>query len=589
MTIPSAVSAVRRCPGPALVAGLFVFALAPPTPAQVTRPAETLPAQTRPAPPAGDLARFRPTEQELRSPSFWVERALEVAEQIDDPRHRAVALWAAGVTAFDIGRFDITRRVMARPDLDNQHQGTLAYRLVAAFALAGDTDRILEVAGTLQPGYARDSIYQQVAEGYAKQGDLAAAVRMVDEKVTPGLTRNDNYLCLARTAIERGDLATAWSLAEKVAADGDSSESPSGFLLYIRAAAEAERGIRQALATGAGWKSEEMRDDLLQRLADILADSGLSDQAKAYAARVRNPAPKRPPDHWLEAFGQAEAGRFDEAKRIAETESDLHLRAIAWAEIARLQAMAGTVPAEEVGRTLARARAVMDEAVKATEALAQVPPEKRRPWQLLDVSDDPAGVSDSVSEYITHAEAARGDLPAMLATLETITRVELRWSYLRRAMSAKAKAGDVAFLQGVLAADIPWMPMDGLEDVLMNLAEAQVTAKAFRGAEATADRIRAVSRRVTVLVDVARGLAQAGDVSAARRVLNRADEAAKGNTDRFGPTPAERAAQLQARLLQPEAVWAKAVREPDPHRRAGLLLAAAEGLLARQLGAPFRE
>lgn len=258
--------------------------------------------------------------------------------------------------------------------------------------------------------------------------------------------------------------------------------------------------------------------------------------------------------------------------------------------MARLQARARAAPTDDVRRTVARARAAGAEAVKAAGALAARPDAADRPGGLFDDSADPAYVADESASHIAAAELMAGDLPAALATLDGVGRAYLRLDALVSVLRDKAKDSGVPAARAIAEADITWLPDDGTRDRLTGyLVAAQVSAKQFEAAEATADRIESAESRAVALLDVAQGLADAGRTETCNGVLQRADDAAERAVDAPRMTPRERVAKLQAQLLQPEVVWAKAAREERPDRRIDLLLAAAEGLMARQNGQPFRD
>lgn len=568
--------------------------------AQDVRSATTRPADTQPA--TRPLAPAQPTRQELRSPSFWVERALDAADQVEQPRDRGDQLWRVGVAALDIGRFDLTRRVMARPDLDEQAQGTLAFRLMSAFAEAGDVDRILELAPAVRREFARESAYETVIEAHARRGDLAAAARLAALHVAPGHRRGAVYYQLVAVACRRGDWATAWDLAAKSATDLDRwSSAADAYLTLMEAAtpagraADVDRAAARAAAVTAGLLPET-RDDFLHRLAETLDACGRPELAKAYAAQARTPRPPTKPDPylWLRAKDQAKTGRFAEALQVADRVPEPRYRAIALADVARIQARARAAPPDEIRRTIARARAAMTDAVQAAEARAHEPGAATRPGGLFDdppFASDPAHVFDEVGGAVAAAELMVGDVPAAVAMLADIEiegdyrRVSVLWSVFQD----KAEAGDVPWARAIAEADMPWLPAGQRDHLTSFLAAAQVSAKQFPAAEATAAKIESAEVRAIALLDVAKGLAQAGDAAGCEVVLRRADDAAAQVDDAPGPTPRERVAEFQAHLLRPEAVWAKAAAEPRSRRRIDLLLAAAEGLLARQNGKPFRK
>jgi hypothetical protein len=573
----------------ALVGGAAVPA---PVRAQATIPAAAA-AATRPADP---FWQSRPTEQELRSPSFWVERAFAGADRIDDRRARGDALWAAGVSAFDAGRFDLVRRAMARPELDEEARGTLAFRLVSAFEAAGDAGRVLDVAAGLEEGFRRRSSYETVAVMYAKRGDLAAAIRLVDEKFRPD-DQSGTCCLLATFALERGDLPLAWVLAERAAADRSSAAS-AGFLRYMEAAAaqsrpdEVERGLRRALAVGTDWP-EDMQERLWQDLADVLDKCGLPAQAKILADRMRHPEPPASPDWAQTATEHAEAGRFAEAMAAADREADPHQRAIALARIVRMMADARAARPEDLRRLIARAHTTAVEAVRDAEVLAATPAKpdeerssrRRRLGKWFEPS--PAAVAGETARYIAAAEAAVGDAPAMLATVGTLESDYFRLRELLTILDDKSKAADVRFARAVAEAKVAWIKPEQRGWLTVCLARAQVEAKDFAAAEETAGQIPSAARRATALLYVAQGRAQAGHTAARDAALRRADEAAERAEDEPPRRPRERVAAFQAQVLQPELVWDKAARERDPRRQVDLCLAAAEGLLDRQNGKPY--
>jgi hypothetical protein len=514
---------------------------------------------------------LRPTGQELRSPAWWIDQAMREAGRIEDPKLRAGQLWNVGVTAFNAGRFDVTRRVMAMDLLDRQQHETLAYRLAHAFEQAGDLARLDGLAKATRRGFQREQILAALTKLQAARGDLDGAERRVAEDVPAG-RRGTMYASLSARCVKLGQWDRAWALAERSFEDElvhRSSTAAHALLAYAEAAADAGRNADVLRAAGPmaefaeEWADHDVTaaDLQLDDLAALLRRAGHVERAAEVEAILPpGPAPEpEDPDHdaAYEAVALAEAGKFAEAARRAEAVRSARERAHTLATIVTLQAPADCPAA---GKLFASAKAAFDDSLKADG----------------EELDDP-----DLVYAVALAAAAVGEFEACWAALATAEDPARRESELLRVAGDRADAGDVAFTRAAMDRS-QGSPRDR-DRLAMRHAIACAKAGDLAAAAAVAETIADAESAFIAYRNLAVARDAAGDPAGFDDAVRRARQAMERTGDhlQWGWSLQSQLARTQARTGRARDVWESVLREPDPAHRVVLMDAACDGLLAR--------
>jgi tetratricopeptide (TPR) repeat protein len=280
--------------------------------------------------------------------------------------------------------------------------------------------------------------------------------------------------------------------------------------LYTETAkAEGRRGdIAQALATVAELRNASWRQRALGEVGVELAQAGRTGDALRINEQLEGLWRVRV----LEAVATSEfsAGHRDhsmqyieKAKEAAATIGDTWDRGTALWEIANVQAVLGDVPGEQ--DTLAR---VVDQAIAASGDYITC----RLLWKAA-VAQSLAGERDAaLSSFEKAVDVARAFKPSMVS--ESNSR-----SSLRDIAVAQARAG---FLKDALAtAELIGQKQGGApwdkDDALQQIGRIQVGNKDFEDALGLCAKIETESTSSALLVVIAEGQAQAGEVQAAFR------------------------------------------------------------------------
>lgn len=520
--------------------------------------------------PHSHLADLRPTGQELRSPAWWVDRAIEAAADVPRDFDRVRSYWSCGVTAFDCGRFDQVRQIIKMDLLSEEQRDTLAYRLDSAFERTGDIDRLRETAHLLAPtSFERSNAFQAIAKIHIARREFDAAERVVNSEVRQS-SRVGMYLTLIDATAQERDLPLTWNLAVKAATDNNTSSAPYGFLRYIKEAAHRGKADQVTRAIGAintliaRWP-DEMKAQVLRDLSQTLRECGQIDPTSRYVAEARKltPDPIVPQGTWQQIDDLALDGKFDEAIAVARKTQDVWHRAYGLAcistELARQKA--------EEKRTSA---ALHEAAAALADARAAGEPE---PSQMLGLRE--------IACQLAWAQAEAGDENDALRTISGIEPAK-REDALARLANKRLQENDSRFLKSAFSSDLCRQGSPRLRDELttcLAIAQAQTEPQA---AEELAREIVDVDGRVYAYFALARPYVLRNDESAFDRAIRSARQAALKSGNRREDL--EEIARLQSRMLQLRAVWASVISESDPATRVSMMLGAAEGLLGR-LGA----
>lgn len=520
--------------------------------------------------PHPDLAEIHPTTQELHSPTWWVERAMEQAADVTQGRDRARAFWMCGVTAFDCGRFDLVQRIIAMNQLDGPDKGTLASRLAFAFEQTGDVERLRQTTQLFKPGsFERDQIFDAIVKILIARHDLDAAERVADEQISPG-NRSQAYFQIVDAAASESNLQRTWRLATKAAADEVSSGATYGLRVYLKQAIRLRRpdaedaAINAILARSLQWPNE-MRAEDFRELANTLSDEGELGLARKYRTEAAKLAPQvvQPKASWARINDLALDGKFDDAFSAAESDTNLWDRAYGYACIATKLAE-GSPHGKKTALALN----------KAAAALAEIRAQGR--------TDAPDMIDlNTIARQLACAQAEAQDAAGALRTLGDLPASQAMQALVSLA-AQRAQANDMNFIQMAresdLCRDATKQEKDQMDLIWVGLqADTHPAA-----AESVAAKIQDKYFQSPAYLALLRAAAGRNDAAAFDRLIEIAIRTILQTPDpREG---LEEVARLRARMLRLQAIWDSAVAERAPMTRVHVMLGGAEGLLWR-LGA----
>lgn len=441
--------------------------------------------------------------------------------------------------------------------------------IAAAQARAGDVTGALQTAAAIKEGSMRSAALRDIALAQVRAGDQAAAARTLEQAVQAAAAFNPALQNIAVVRAELGDVAGALQVAADV-------------------------------------EVEFMKYDTLVDIARVLSDRG--DFTGALRAAAAIPDDK----HWkstsLSDIAQAQAKAGDMAAATSTFEESLRI------------ATALKAPGALVSVATARAKAGDLEGAFRTAALIKKYNHKKSSQNFLSfalrgIAAAQAGNGDLVGalqtaftiegdvlkEYalrdIAVAQARAGDVTGALQTASTIQGDSAKSHTMLIAIAeAQAKAGDRAaaartFEQAFQSLVNGPMPPGRVDDVLVEIAAAQVRAADLKGALRTAALIKTYTQKSVALRGIAAAQARVGDVTAALRTADDIEhDGTRIETLKDIAAAQARAGQVNSALAMAKKKWrfggrlaqhTRGTRQLAKHAKALILVGIAEGILDR--------
>jgi len=542
------------------------------------------------------LAQPGPSEQDLKSPAWWVQRAQAEANAATDAGIRQNVqqeAWTFGGSAADPRHFaeavnDFLKNIAAEKDPASQAAAAINYgRMVARLGTAEQAHAIV-VAGRGAVGKMNDPIgreaYLSLLAGIqAESGDAAGAIAAVGMLAEPW-ARADGHAQLAAIFGKKGDMPN-----------------------YQQCVALAKQALGQA-------KDPLEASGLLAKLVDAQVAAGDEAGARDSAARITDPWQAAGAHLALSRLpGLSPEGRAKEwsaAEGFAVTLPDARM-ADTMAEIAQGRSEAGD--AEGARRTLERAE-------KAAEALQR---DVRRSWLTLALAwgrlgdkaaevrllkrsgpaqpgpkeagarpaDDLLAIAQAyrdLGDLETAGRAAEAAHRAAAAENPAAARVDA-WEHVA---DADARVGDLARWRQDLAIGLAELaqlkagngsgppPADAYRQMLTQSAVANLAlAGKINEARGLAGENATPEARNAILAAAAHSAAVAGDFSASRGLsegLGLDDRVDAANEAGYTAGRAGRVADAERELS----------RYGTPEERGSVATGVAQGLLERQFGLP---
>ncbi len=225
----------------------------------------------------------------------------------------------------------------------------------------------------------------------------------------------------------------------------------------------------------------------------------------------------------------------------------------------------------------------------AEAAIEAAVAEARKDFREDDIGfkQSPEDIRDESTSKLVPAYTSLDDVKGTIAAVGRISGEYRRLNALWSSLGHQARRGNIAFVRTLLEASKKLVPDDDAHDCRKFLASAHVALGQFEDAENVAAGMTG-RFGAEAMLDVAKALAAANRDKESLRVLERAERLAEG-LDTWRPTPLANVVKFRARILDCKTAWDKAISTKDREVQVELMLAAAEGLLARLKLQPIRE
>jgi tetratricopeptide (TPR) repeat protein len=473
------------------------------------------------------------------------DRALKVAEGIEDAEWRAGALRAFAEEMAKAGMFDQALKVAERIGWARERARALA-AIAEEMAKAGVQDEALwrdalKVAEGIEEARWRAEALREIAGGMAKAGMFEQAL-----KVAEGIEEADERARALRAFAEEMAKAGMFEQALKVA---EGIEEADERARALRAFAEemakagmtdwAKEVFDQALKVAERIEDAWKRAEALAAIAVGMAKAGMTDWAKEVFGRALKvaegieEADERARALRAFAEGMAKAGMFDQALKVAERIEDAWWRAEALSAIAEEMAKAG-VQDEALWRDALKVAEGIEEADERAGALRAFAEEMAKAGMF----DQALKVAEGIEEAWQRARALAAIAVGMakagvqdealwrdaLKVAEGIEEADERAGALRAFAEEMAKAG--MFDQALKVAEgieEAWQRARALAAIAVGMAKAGVQDEAlWRDALKVAEGIEEADERARALRAFAEGMAKAGMTDWAKEVFDQA-------------------------------------------------------------------
>jgi hypothetical protein len=543
------------------------------------------------------LAQPAPSEQDLKSPAWWLQRAQAEANAVTDAairRNIQQEVWTFGGSAADPRHFaeavdDFLKDLASNKDPASQAAAAINYgRLVARLGTAQQARAVVaagrEAAAKMSDAVGREAYLGFLAGIQADSGDAAGAIAAVGMLTDPW--------------------ARAGGYAQLAALFGKKGDTPN----YKQCVALAVQALGHA-------KDPLEASGLMAKLVDAQVAAGDEAGARESAGRITDPWQAAGAHLALSRLAglspEARAKEWSAAEGLAVTLPDARM-ADTMAAIAQARSEAGDA---------AGARRTLELAEKAAEALQR---DVRRSWLSLalawgrlgdkaaevrllkragpaqpgpnDVSarpaDDLLAIAQAyrdLGDFDTAGRAAEAAHRAAAAQSPPAARVDA-WEHVA---DADARAGDLARWRQDLASGLGALaqvkpgdpagappPADAYRQLLTQSAVANLAlAGKINEARGLAGESATPEARVGTLTAAAHSAAVAGDFTASRALgegLGLADRVDAANEAGYTAGRAGRVADASRELP----------RYATPEERGSVATGVAQGLLEQQFGLP---
>jgi hypothetical protein len=539
-----------------------------------------------------------PSEQELKSPAWWLQRAAAEANAATDATIRRTIqqdIWTFSGSAADPRHFAeavdyFLKNLATEKEPANQAADAINYgRLVARVGTAEQARAVAaagrEAAGKMNDAITREAYLTFLAEIQAESGDAAGAIAAIG-KLTDPMARADGYVQLAGILWKKGDRE-----------------------IYQQCVASARQALEPV-------KDPFAASGLLARLVGAQVAAGDEAGARETTGRITEP--------WQSAGAHLAlsrlAGLSPEARTKELTAAENSAVALPDSRMADTMAEIAGAPAE-AGADAAGARRTLERAEKAAESLQQ---DLRRSWLALALAwgrlgdkaaevrllkragpaqpgpkevgarpaDDLLAIAQAyrdLGELDTAGRAGEAAHRAAAAQEPPAARVDA-WEHVA---DADARHGDLARWRQDLAAGLaalsqvkpndpagPPPPADAYRQMLTQSAVANLAlAGKVTEAKSLAAENATPADRDDTLTAAAHSAALAGDLAASRALgegLTLSDRVDAANLAAYTAARAGRVADADRELP----------RYSTPEERGSVATGVAQGLLEQQFGLP---